>query len=83
MHSNNSLKKYHMTLAFKGFVGVGLEDKYVELLIFQSKETALTAIMLTKLTNIYYVTYMTSVVLSALHVETYFILTSTLWDLFF
>lgn len=62
---------------------MGLEDKYVELLIFQSKETALTVIMLTELTDIYCVTYMTSVVLNALHVETHFILTSTLWDLFF
>ena len=39
--------------------------------------------MLTNLTDIYYVTYMTTVVLSALHVEIHFILTSTLWDLFF
>ena len=39
--------------------------------------------MLTELTDIYCVTYMTSVVLNALHVETHFILTSTLWDLFF
>ena len=51
---------------------MGLEDKYVELLIFQSKETALTVIMLTELTDIYCVTYMTSVVLNALHVETHF-----------
>ena len=41
MHSKNSLKTYHMNLAFKGFVGVGLEDKYVELLIFQSKQNCI------------------------------------------
>ena len=67
-----------MNLALRGFVGVGLEDEYVEFLIFQSEETALTVIMLTNLTDIYYVTYMTTVVLSALYVEIHFILTSTL-----
>lgn len=54
-----------MNLALRGFVGVGLEDEDVQLLIFQSEETALTAIMLTNLTDIYYVTYITTVVLSA------------------
>lgn len=31
-----------MNLALRGFVGVGLEDEYVQLLIFQLEETALT-----------------------------------------
>lgn len=37
--------------------------------------------MLMKLTDIYCVSCMTSIVLSALHVQIYFILTNTLWDL--